>query len=90
MRHTTIAIAAALLAVAAGTVSVAVPNARAGDCSDYRNELLVARSELQRGDRGAAVAALRRAKAALRACGEESSGDRDPTPHAGSDRTTVG
>jgi hypothetical protein len=46
--------------------------------------------ELDRGDRTGAIAALRRAKAALRACGQEDSSERGSGSHAHSDRAVLG
>lgn len=89
MRHTTIAVTIALLVLTGSTSGIGVSEVRAAECSDYRAELLIARKELERGDRSAAVAALRRAKAALHACGEGDSTDRDTAPHARRDQTVV-
>jgi hypothetical protein len=89
MRHSTIFVAIAFVIATAATSSIGIPEARAADCSEYRTELLAARKELERGDRAAALAALRRAKAALHACGQADSNDGDTSPHAHGDQTVV-
>jgi hypothetical protein len=59
-------------------------------CGDYVSNLQRARMELERGDRTEALAALRRAKAALHACGQEDSSERGSGPHAHSDPAVLG
>jgi hypothetical protein len=56
-------------------------NAEEPPCAGYAEHLR---------DRAGAVAALRRAKEALHACGQEDSSERGSMPHAHSDRPVLG
>jgi hypothetical protein len=58
-------------------------------CAGYVEHLREARTQLERGDRAGAVAALRRAKEALHACGQEGSSERGSMPHAHSDQPVL-
>jgi hypothetical protein len=72
---------------------VGVSNAASAEeppCAGYVAHLREARTELERGDRAGAVAALRRAKEALHACGQEDSNERGSMPHGHSDRPVLG
>jgi hypothetical protein len=75
----------------AATLVAALPSSgTAGDrsieCPPYGAQLALAKSALERGDRSAAVAALRRAKDALRGC--EKASNWEPANRAGSETTT--
>lgn len=75
----------------AATIVAALPSlGRAGDrtieCPRYGAQLEVAKTALARGDRPAAVAALRRAKDALRGCVKASNWQ--PEERASSESTT--
>jgi len=84
----TLAAAVAALSLLIGVVGTAT--AQESRCTGYVEHLRRARMELQRGDRAGAIAALRRAKDALRACGQEDQSGRDSEPHAHSDPSVVG
>jgi hypothetical protein len=58
-------------------------------CADYVEHLRQARMELERGDRTGAITALRKAKAALRACGQEGSSEGGSGSHAHTDQAVL-
>lgn len=71
MRRAITGTVAALLLLLGSSSRAADHEPRAQGCSTYRSELKLAREQLERGDRQAAIATLRRAKVALGTCGEE-------------------
>ena len=71
MRRARIAALATALLLLGSSARAADNDSQGHGCAAYRAELLRARQQLERGERAAAIATLRRAKVALRECGNE-------------------
>jgi hypothetical protein len=84
--HTTIRGLLLAVTLVAALPSLSTAGDRTIECPRYGAQLALAKSALQRGDRSAAVAALRRAKDALRGC--EKASNWEPANRAGSETTT--
>jgi len=82
---TAVLVALSLLVGVASTARAEEPR-----CADYIEHLRQARMELERGDRTGAITALRKAKAALRACGQEGSSERGSGSHAHRGQAVLG
>jgi hypothetical protein len=81
---------AVLVALSLGIGVASAARADEPRCGEYVEQLRRARIDLERGDRDGALGALRRAKAALRACGQEGSSEGGSGSHAHSDQAVLG